>query len=393
MTKNLPGKPSLSEVFRSFLLLGMTAFGGPAMIAYIQDMCVKEKRWVSEDEFHDGVALVQAIPGATAMQMAAYAGMKTAGAASAIAAYTGFAIPAFLMMLGISYAYKYGQDISQVISFFKGLQSIVIAIVANASVNFSRKHIENRYDFIIALAGATYIAYGGNPVTVIILSGMAGTVLYREIARDSTSAEVKGHRRPFAHNMSKAHLAAPGMLAIFLLFLYLSDRKLFELGLMMAKIDLFAFGGGYASLPMMLHEIVVSHHLLDTRTLMDGIALGQITPGPIVITATFAGLLLYGLPGAVTATFCIFAPSFIILLMTVPWFDMMKRNPWFVRIIRGILCSFCGFLVAVTIKFALAATLQPVPVAITVAAFIALRYRINIIWVVAAGGITAIFLM
>ena len=161
----------------------------------------------------------------------------------------------------------------------------------------------------------------------------------------------------------------------------------------MVKIDLFAFGGGYASLPLMLHEIAGARHMLDEKTLMDGIALGQVTPGPIVITATFAGYLLYGFTGAVIATVCIFAPSFVILLLVTPWFDKIKNNLLFRRAIKGILCSFVGLLAAVTVRFAMAVHWEVMAVIISAAAFVALRYKVDILWVVLAGGVLSALIL
>jgi len=155
----------------------------------------------------------------------------------------------------------------------------------------------------------------------------------------------------------------------------------------MLKVDLFAFGGGYASVPLMLHEVVEVHHWMDSRVFMDGIALGQVTPGPIVITATFVGYLLAGIPGAIVGTASIFTPSLIVLTMVVPYFDRLQDNPALQRALRGALVSFVGLLLAVTIRFGLAAQWSVYAVIIAVAAFVALRLKADILWVVLVGGV------
>jgi chromate transporter len=171
-----------------------------------------------------------------------------------------------------------------------------------------------------------------------------------------------------------------------LLFLYLLDKELFSLSLLMLKIDCFAFGGGYASVPLMLHEIVEVQHWMSSRVLMDGIALGQITPGPIVITATFAGYLLAGIPGAVVGTISIFTPSLLLLLLVVPYFDRLQHNVVLQRALHGILVSFVGLLLAVTIRFAVVVDWSPLSVLVAACAFTALRMKVDILWVVIAGA-------
>ena len=127
-----------------------------------------------------------------------------------------------------------------------------------------------------------------------------------------------------------------------LIVLYIAYKDLFYLASLMIKIDLFAFGGGFASVPLMLHEIVDVRGWMDSRTFMDGIALGQVTPGPIVITATFVGYLLYGFAGSVVASIAIFTPSFLILATAAPVFDRLKSSRYFSGITKGIFASFVG---------------------------------------------------
>ena len=178
-----------------------------------------------------------------------------------------------------------------------------------------------------------------------------------------------------------------------LLALYLADRKLFGLSALMLKVDLFAFGGGYASVPLMLYEVVGVNHWMDSKTFMDGIALGQVTPGPIVITATFVGYLIAGLPGAFVGTVSIFTPSLVILTAVVPYFDRLQSKPLFQRGLRGALVSFVGLLLAVTIQFSLSLHWGVSQVLVAAIAFLALRLEVDILWVVLAGaGVSALIL-
>jgi chromate transporter len=159
----------------------------------------------------------------------------------------------------------------------------------------------------------------------------------------------------------------------------------------MMRIDLFAFGGGFASIPLMLHEIVNVRGWMDSKTFMDGIALGQVTPGPIVITSTFVGYMSYGLWGAAVATIAIFTPSFLMVIAITPVFDRLKASAYFLGATKGILASFVGLLFFVTIKFALAVPWDLVRIVLVCAAFIALIRKVDILYVVFITAVISIF--
>jgi chromate transporter len=150
----------------------------------------------------------------------------------------------------------------------------------------------------------------------------------------------------------------------------------------MVRIDLFAFGGGFASVPLLFNEVVTTRHWLEGAPLMDGILLGQITPGPIVITATFVGYLLYGAMGALVATVAIFLPSFLVVIAVAPWFDRLRVSPLLARLIAGALCSFPGLLLIVAVSFGQSVRWDARQVGLAVAAFAALRLGVGILWVV-----------
>jgi chromate transporter len=177
------------------------------------------------------------------------------------------------------------------------------------------------------------------------------------------------------------------------LALFVIDRKLFQLAGLMLRIDLFAFGGGFASLPLMLHEVVNVRGWMDQKTFMDGIALGQITPGPIVITATFIGYVISGMAGAFVATAAIFTPSFLVLVITMPVFDRLKSSVYFVGATRGIFASFVGLLFFVTLTFALAVPWDSIRIIMGLAALGALVRRVDILYVVLISAVISIFLL
>jgi chromate transporter len=173
-----PAKPSLASIFLAFFRLGITAFGGPAMVSYIRKMVVGQKGWLDGAAFDDGIALCQAIPGATAMQVAAYSGLRIRGTIGAFLAFTGFGLPAFLLMMVLSALYVSTSSLPPVQAFFLALQAIIVAMVGYATVSFARTSLKRWVHVLIAAIAAVLFMAGIHPVIVIILAGLLGiTVL------------------------------------------------------------------------------------------------------------------------------------------------------------------------------------------------------------------------
>jgi chromate transporter len=378
--------PALGEIFLSFLRLGLTAFGGPAMVAYIGDLAVTRKKWLDGQTFKDGVALAQSIPGSTALQTAAYVGLQTKGVAGALLSYIGFGLPAFLLMLGFSALYVVSRSLPWVASIFSGLQVIVVAIVANATYTFGGTSLKHYVHVVLAAASALALGLGVSPFYVILGAALAGMLFLHE---EPEARPANGDRRHFSAIPVAGCLTLP---ALGLLFLYLVRPELFSLALLMLKVDLFAFGGGFASLPLMLHEVVHVRGWMDARTFMDGIALGQVTPGPIVITVAFVGYLTHQLLGAVVATVAMLTPSFILVILTTPFFNRLKGSPAFVKATQGILASFVGLLLYVTFKFALAVPWDLFRVLLVLASLAALLRKVDLIYLVPIGAALSLLL-
>ncbi|MCX8111517.1 MAG: chromate efflux transporter [Syntrophorhabdaceae bacterium] len=372
----------------SFLRLGTTAFGGPTMVAYIKEMSVNKYSWLNDDEFKDGVALCQSIPGATAIQMAGYVGLMKRGLPGAVATFSGFGLPAFVFILFLSCLYTIFGSLPLVTSLFNGLQVIVVAIVANATYTFGRDTMKGYRDIIIALLSACAFWLGISPFCVIIGAALTGMAIYRG------QSHLLPIKKDGQKNRSLFLFLFPVVFTVVgIIILFTINKRLFELALLMLKIDLFAFGGGFASLPLMLQEVVHVRGWLDNRTFMDGIALGQVTPGPIVITATFVGFITNGLAGAFVATPAIFIPSFTLLLLGAGIFNRLKNSVIFQNATKGIFASFVGLLLFVTFKFAFAVHWNMIKVVICTCAIIALLKKIDIIYIVLAGALISIFLL
>jgi chromate transporter len=323
------------------------------------------------------------------MQTAAYVGLRVRGAIGATVSFIGFGLPAFLLMMLLAALYASTHSLPAVVSAFSGLQAITVAIVANAAVSFGRTSLKTWQHAIIAGGAAALFGLGVNPIVVIPLAALGGLAL------------VQGKPPPLRPNRGAAtssHSARPLLFllaatGIWFLLLYLLQPALFGLAALMFRIDLFAFGGGFASVPLMYHEIVDVHAWMDGPTFLNGIVLGQVTPGPIVITATFIGYWLYGLLGGLVATVSVFLPSFILVVGLTPYFDRLRTSPYFNKVIGGIVCSFVGLLVTVTFRFAGNVQWDALHIILAGAAFLALLLKVDILWVVVLGTIISVLVL
>jgi chromate transporter len=385
----IPSKPqpSLAQLFRTFARLGMTAFGGPSMIAYIRRCTVEQKHWLDAESFNAGVALCQMIPGATAMQTTAYVGLKKRGVIGAAVCFIGFGLPAFLLMMAFTALFTVTHNLPVVVSAFKGLQAIIVPMVANAALTFGKTTLKTWKQFLIAAFAAALFGLNANPVLVIFLAAIVGLVLVKlkqPGARKTAS--------PINYSFVKPILAIIATTLAGLLLLFIFNRDLFNLSVLLFRIDLTAFGGGFASIPLMLREVVDVHRWLDAATFMNGIVLGQVTPGPIVITATFIGYLLHGPQGGLIATISIFLPSFLLVTGIFPFFDRLRASWYFNKAIGGVLCSFVGLLFTVIFRFAGNVHWDLRTLLLALGALVALLLKVDVFWVVIVGLVISILL-
>ncbi|WP_280141298.1 chromate efflux transporter [Maridesulfovibrio ferrireducens] len=360
----------------TFLKLGLTAFGGPAMIPYIRKEVVDNKKWVSEEDFSAGTALAQLVPGATAMQVTAWAGLNTRGISGSFVAYLGFGLPAFVMICALSAAYISLDHIPAVESMFAGLKAVVTALIAHAAINFSVRYLSRNSAKLMAFTVGCWLAFKGNPITILVIMCTLSALFFTDITGQPSKK----------HSQIKSGLKGPLFLTagflLFLAVLFLTENKFFPLAFTMAKVDLFAFGGGYVSLPIMLHEVVNNYHWMTQSVFMDGIALGQITPGPVVMTSAFIGYMLDGVLGAAVATISVFAPSFIMINLVAPFYDRLRSSALLQRALYGSLISLVGLMAAMAGQFLLTVKPQAGNIVILITAFVLLRRGTNIILVV-----------
>lgn len=367
----------LLGLFAAFFRIGLTAFGGPAMIPHIRRLVIDRTGWMHEADFKTGLAICQAIPGATVAQLAAYAGLRLRGLPGALTAFTAFMLPAFLLITVLSALYFRYQDLPRLLLAFDGLKILVVAIILSSTLDFITRYTRQTIDKLLALAAALAFVAKIHPVVIILCVAAAGLrIMPQPEGMPARSASKKGLGGPILFSL--------GMIATYAL-LWMVRPDLLRLARLMAGIDLVAFGGGFAALPVMLHEVVTRLGWMSQAMFMDGIALGQVTPGPIVLTSAFVGYAQAGLAGAGAAAVGIFTPSLFILFWVVPVCDRLLGSRSFQKALRASLASLGGLMAAVTAGLGATAPWTWPGIILGVAAFAALRKGVDVLWVVLTG--------
>jgi len=376
--------PTYLDLFISFFWIGLTGFGGLAMTAHIRKHIVEKRKWLDGSTFDSGLALCQIIPGAIVMQLAAYIGLKIKGIKGALVCFFAFGFPAFLIMFILSVLYKESKNISGVEVVLSSLRVLIIAIVANAAYIFGKRNLKNSNDWIIAIIAAGLFLTKLHPVVVLIISAFLGITLTK---KENLQIEKRVMTRTFGFFLWMLLLVA-----VCTGILFIVHREYFTLATMMLRIDLISFGGGLAAMPVMYHELVDVFKWFNDKTFMDGVILGQVTPGSIIIAATFFGYMHFGIIGSIIATIAIFTPSFLILMGIIPFFDKLRTHPQFYKAINGVLCSFVGLLTIITYRFTLGIHWNVTNVIFTLIAFVLLVKKVDVIWVILGGVIVSMLL-
>ncbi len=376
--------PSLRELTKTFLYLGVTAYGGLAMVEPIRRRVVQEKGWLSQKEFLDGLALCQLLPGATMVQLATYVGYRLRRTRGALAAAAAFILPAFLLMLGLSWLYfRYG-ELSWVRAVSRGLGPVVIALLLQALWRF--QEIIRRHWLAPVLALLTIGAlWGGVHYLLVFLgAGLLRLALSWKLSPPSVSPESTA---PYPGLSVTKVCATLTMVAAMVLGLWNWDYQLGLMSLIFLKIGVVSFGGGYAMIPILQWDLVDQLGWLTPRQFLDGILLGFITPGPIIITATFIGYWLKGLVGAVVGTVAIFLPPILMIIFLTPFYQRIKEGRWMRQVIQGILAALVGMLILVVIQMGRASLVDWQSWVIMVGATVALiSFMVTLLWVVACAA-------
>lgn len=371
-----PASARLREVAPLFLKLGFIAFGGPAAhIAMMRQEVVERRKWVTEAEFLDLLGASNLIPGPTSTEMAIYLGYIRAGAWGLIAAGVLFILPAMLIVLLFAWAYVRFGSTPDVGWLLYGIKPVIIAVVLQAIWSLGRTAIIGLPGVLLGVAVVAGYFAGLNPI--VLLFGAALLLLaYRSVRAPAPAAGLF----PLA-----------GLPRVALPLLSHDSHSLLTLFLTFLKIGAVLYGSGYVLLAFLHTDFVGGLHWLTNRQLIDAVAVGQVTPGPVFTTATFIGYLVAGVPGALLATLAIFLPSFLFVPAVYPLVPRLRRSPRMSAFLDGVNVAAVGLMAAVTIQLAQAALVDWLTVVLALlAAVLLVRYRVNSAWLVLGGGLIGV---
>jgi len=360
-----PPKATLRELAGLFLRLGATAFGGPAAhIAMMEDEVVRRRRWLSRERFLDLLGATNLIPGPNSTEMAIHIGHTQAGWLGLIVAGTCFIVPAMIIVLAIAWAYvRYG-TLPIGLGILYGVKPVIIGIVAQALARLGRTAIQKLPIAVIGVLAVVGNALGGDELVVLAAAGLAA-VLARLPSRGAAAA--------LALPAASAAGAAPfAMGTMFLFFL---------------KVGAVLFGSGYVLIAFLRADLVTRWHWLSESQLLDAIAVGQVTPGPVFTTATFIGYVLGGTKGGLLATLGIFLPAFVFVAASGPIIPRLRRSAWAGAFLDGVNVGSLALMAVVTAQLAGEAIVD-VPTAVLAAASLGvlLRWQVNSSWLVLVGA-------
>ena len=386
--------PSIGEIIRVFLHLGITAYGGLAMVEPIRRRVVEGQGWLDQKEFLDGLALCQMVPGATVVQLATYVGYRLRRTPGAAAAAVAFILPAFVLMLGLSALYLAYGNMAWVKSVSRGLGVVVIALLLQTVWHLGRNVGKHWLDVAIALSALVALWFRANYLLVFGAAALFRLILSRWLLADQVLPRepTPGQRLPVGRVLTLLALTLMG-LAVLVGGLYRLDPKLGLMAYTFVKIAMVAFGGGYVMIPILQWDLVDHLGWLTLQQFQDGILLGFATPGPIIITATFVGYLVKGLPGAMVATVAIFLPPILMIIFLTPFYQKIKEAQVMRPVIQGILAALVGMLVLVTVQMGIVTLTDLKALALMAAASLALIVcKVNLLWIVAATACLSLFL-
>ncbi|HIJ61021.1 MAG TPA: chromate efflux transporter [Nitrospirae bacterium] len=351
------------------------------MVEYLKETLINSKKWIDSDTFTKGLVTCQTIPGAIVVNLASYCGYYLKGLQGMLISFIGFLLPSFSLMLLFSYFYNTSQELSIIKAVFKGLEVVVVAIVINAALRFAKDRIKgNLKSIILSIVSAGLLMYHVNPLFVIALTAIIGM-----FGSSSFTYQIKtiNKKRP-----SKVEVLILAILfCAFYITVYLIGQDLLSLALTMTKIALLSFGGVYTALPLMYHEVVETLKWMSNKTFMDGIALGQVTPGPILINAVFVGYLKGSFSGALVGAIAIFAPGPLLISIMMHFISKVESSNYFKGATMGMISAFAGLLIFIAIKFFIAVDWELLKVIIFVLSLMWLLIKNNVLVLAIVGAI------
>ncbi len=350
----------LKDIILVFFKLGITGFGGPAAhIAMMREEVVERRKWMSEQEFFDLVGATNLIPGPNSTELAIHIGHKLGGWRGLLASGCSFILPAFFSVLLLAIFYKEYGSLPQMSSIMGGIKPVIIAIVFNALLQFRKSAIPNYKMIAVAAVGVLLASLGFNEVIIILSLGLFWALIN--------------------YKFKVKLVIEPITISLFLFFL---------------KVGSVLFGSGYVLLAFLQNELVEKRMWLTQTQMLDAIAVGQFTPGPVFTTATFVGYLINGNIGATVATIGIFLPSFFFVLVSAPYLAKLRHSHFFSKFLDAVNASSFALMVVVCFQLGQSTIVSYYTALMSLISFIILLKfkKLNSAWLIILGGVLGFFL-
>lgn len=378
------GATSLGEVAWLFLKLGTIGFGGPAAhIAMMEDEVVRRRKWLSREKFLDLLGATNLIPGPNSTEMAIHIGYLRAGWPGLLVAGSCFILPAAVIVFGFAWAYvRYG-SLPETARVLYGVKPVIIAIVLQALWGLARTAIKTKLLAAIGLGGTVFAFLGVNELLLLFIAGVAVAVTHTIVTRTkSVAAKSRSIVIPIAPlsfiQAATTSAAGVGLLPLFLFFL---------------KVGSVLFGSGYVLLAFLRSDLVERWQWITNAQLLDAVAVGQVTPGPVFTTATFIGYLVAGPKGALVATIGIFLPAFVFVAVSGPLISRIRRSAIAGSFLDGVVVASLALMVVVTYQLGKAALVDIPTIGLAlVSAMLLFRWKVNSVWLVLGGAFLGWFL-
>ncbi|NIR44272.1 MAG: chromate efflux transporter [Gemmatimonadetes bacterium] len=377
----------LLELVRLFFKLGVVAFGGPAAhIAMMEDEVVRRRGWLTPDHFLDLVGATNLIPGPNSTEMTMHVGYERAGPAGLVVAGSCFIVPAVLLTAGLAWLYTRFGTTPEAAPFLSGIKPAVIAVILGAVWRLGGTAVKGWRVTAVGLAVLAAVLLGVNEVIALLGGGLIG-MLWLRLGGGAGAGIRGGDGSPALvwplwrglQERGAGLVAAAGAAA---------GVSLWKLGLFFLKVGAILYGSGYVLIAFLHGDLVVDYGWLTDQQLLDAIAIGQFTPGPVLSTATFIGYVVAGGPGAVLATVAIFLPSFFFVLALNPVIPKLRSWPWTAAFLDSVNVSALALMVAVTVSLGITVLTTWSAWAIAlVAAVLTLRFKVNAAWLVIGGAV------
>lgn len=380
-------KVSLRELAAFFLRLGTTAFGGPAgHIAMMEDELVRRSKWLSREKFLDLLGASNLIPGPSSSELAIHIGYLRGGWPGLLVAGVCFILPAACMVGALAWAYVHFGALPAVSGILYGIKPVVIAVILQALWGMGRTAIKTKFLAVIGIFSAGLSVLDLQPILLLVIAGASVAVADQaiQITRRHRGAAVVpfGLLRPLVRSSSSLTAATTGALTA------VAPFSLGSLFLVFMKIGAVVFGSGYVLLAFLRADLVVQRGWLTDSQLVDAIAIGQVTPGPVFTTATFIGYLLHGTSGAVVATIGIFLPAFLLVAASGPLLPRIRQSRIAGAFLDGVIVASLALMAVVAWQLAHASIIDATTAILAaVSFFLLLRFRMNSAWLVLLGAL------